>query len=65
MTDSDPRKTNTSNKDRPRTVLMQDIHKDGDKRGAGVPSGTTSVVDDTAVLDFLQAFNSELDSARH
>jgi multiple sugar transport system substrate-binding protein len=63
MTDSDPRKTNTSTKDGPRTVLMQDIQKDSDNRGAGVSSGASSIVDDTAVLDFLQAFTSELDSA--
>ena len=63
MTDSDPRKTNTSTKDGPRTVLMQDIQKDSDNRGAGVSSGASSIVDDTAVLDFLQAFSSELDSA--
>ncbi len=62
MNDSDPRKMNTSNSDRRQTVLMQDIQKDGDRRKA-VGSPNTSAVGDLDVLNFLQAFVSEVESA--
>jgi multiple sugar transport system substrate-binding protein len=62
MTDSDPRNMNASHKNRPQTVLMQDIQKNVDGRmGAGSPS--TRTVSDLDVLNFLQAFTSEVDSA--
>ena len=62
MTDSDPRNMNTSHKYRPQTVLMQDIQKNADGRmGSGSPSART--VSDLDVLNFLQAFTSEVDSA--
>jgi multiple sugar transport system substrate-binding protein len=53
---------NTSNSDRRQTVLMQDIQKDGDRRKA-VGSPNTSAVGDLDVLNFLQAFVSEVESA--
>ena len=63
MSDSHPPPTNTSTKDGQRSVLMQDIQKNAHARRSETADRAATSASDMDVLNFLQTFTSELETA--